>query len=323
MPPIGDESLLIAQNNLELMRQNAELRAHIALMNENASLAQMKERLEKKLRASKTVSRVVQRKTQAEQVLFQGAPGCNSMKQNYQHFSNRNRDKSDLIPGLPNFARKLDTRGDAVSTTTTEGSTMPSESDESGTEEKYVNQGQVGSESQVRARDLHSSQTNCQVPRTSLMMRNIPTEYTRANFLELIDRQGFEGLYDFVYVPFKFKTELNQGYAFINLTTAENAESFRAHFAGFTAWGMPSHMVCETIWSDTLQGIDAHVGRYRDSPIMHESVEDRFRPLLFKDGQRIPFPEPTIQVKKPRNKKQGMPPSPEADGSLIASCVIH
>merc|ERR1719356_1789248 len=63
MPPIGDESLLIAQNNLELIRQNAELRAHIALINENASLAQMKERLEKKLRASKTVSRVVQRKT--------------------------------------------------------------------------------------------------------------------------------------------------------------------------------------------------------------------------------------------------------------------
>merc|ERR1711972_258335 len=112
-------------------------------------------------------------------------------------------------------------------------------------------------------------------------------------------------------------------HAFINLTTAENAERVRAHFAGFSAWGIPSHMVCETIWSDTLQGIDAHGGRYKDSPIMHESVEDRFRPLLFKDGQRVPFPKPTIQVKKPRNKKQGMPPSPEADGSLIASCVIH
>merc|ERR1712048_1180897 len=226
------------------------------------------------------------------------------MKQNYQQFSNRNRDKSDLIPGLPNFARKLDTTGDAVSATTTEGSTVPSESDESGTEEKDVNQGQVGLESQVHVRDLHSSQSTCHVPRTSLMLRNIPTEYTRADFLELIDQQGFKGLYDFVYVPFKSNKELNQGYAFINITTEENAERFRAHLAGFSAWGISSHMVCDPIWSDRVQGVDAHVERLRDSRIMHESIEDRFQPALFKDGRRVPFPKPTVEVKKPR-KKQG------------------
>jgi len=138
------------------------------------------------------------------------------------------------------------------------------------------------------------------------MLRNIPTEYTRADFLELIDQQGFKGLYDFVYVPFKSQKELNQGYAFMNLTTEENAERFRTHFAGFSAWGIPSHMVCEPIWSDKVQGVDAHVERLRDSRIMHESVEDRFQPVLFKDGQRVPFPKPTVEVKKPR-KKQGMP----------------
>merc|ERR1711972_694492 len=112
-----------------------------------------------------------------------------------------------------------------------------------------------------------------------VMLRNIPTEYTRASLLEIIDQQGFKGLYDFVYLPLVFQTGLNLTYAFVNLSTVEDAGKFLAHFAGFNDWGMPSDMVCETVWCDALQGVNAFIGRYRDSPIMHESVEDRFQPV--------------------------------------------
>lgn len=143
----------------------------------------------------------------------------------------------------------------------------------------------------------------------------IPGEYTRASLLELIDKQGFYGLYDLVYVPIDFQTEINHGYAFINFTSIENAEAFRGHFAGFCDWMVPSDRICEIAWSDALQGIDAHIQRYRDSPMMHESVEDRFRPILFKDGERIPFPAPTRKIRAPRIKRQKIPL--ETDGVSV------
>merc|ERR1712061_972150 len=101
---------------------------------------------------------------------------------------------------------------------------------------------------------------------TTVIMRNIPGEYARADLLGLIDQQGFSGLYDFVYLPVDFRTDLNHGYTFINFTTAENAKRFREHFIGFSDWLVPSERICEMSWSDQSQGIDAYIQRYRDSP---------------------------------------------------------
>merc|ERR1712066_1035458 len=104
--------------------------------------------------------------------------------------------------------------------------------------------------------------------RTTVMMRNIPLEYSRADLLGLIDQQGFSGLYDLVYLPVDFRTELNQGYAFINFTTAENTEMFRSHFTGFSDWLVQSERTCEVSLSDQSQGLGANIQRYRDSPMM-------------------------------------------------------
>merc|ERR1712061_709376 len=139
---------------------------------------------------------------------------------------------------------------------------------------------------------------------TTVIMRNIPGEYARADLLGLIDQQGFNGLYDLVYLPLDFRSELNHGYAFINFTTAENAERFRDHFMGFSDWSVPSERICDVSWSERLQSIDAIIQRYRDSPMMHRSVEDRFKPALFHEGQRIPFPKPTKTIRAPRIRKQ-------------------
>jgi len=135
--------------------------------------------------------------------------------------------------------------------------------------------------------------------RTTLRMRNIPNEYTRADLLGLIDQEGFKG-YDFLYMPVNFQTKLNQGYAFINFTAAESAVRFREHFMGFSDWLVPSEQLCEVCWSEHSQGIDPLIQLYRDSALMHESVEDRFKPVLIQDGERIPFPEPTKKIKAPR-----------------------
>lgn len=132
------------------------------------------------------------------------------------------------------------------------------------------------------------------------MMRNIPNNYTRSMLLDLVHGEGFEGSYDLVYLPIDFKNRVGLGYAFINLVSHEVAERFRVHFTGYCRWSAQSEKVCEVSWSDALQGVGAHVERYRNSPVMHETVPDECKPVLYKDGQRVPFPEPTKRIRAPR-----------------------
>jgi hypothetical protein len=139
-----------------------------------------------------------------------------------------------------------------------------------------------------------------QGPPTTVMMRNIPNNYTRELLLNLIDDYGFRGCYDLVYLPVDFKTEFGLGYSFINFTDSESAERFRIVFEGFRDWSVLSEKVCEVLWSEALQGVADHVERYRNSPVMHETVPDEFRPALFRDGQRIAFPAPTKKIRAPR-----------------------
>jgi len=97
---------------------------------------------------------------------------------------------------------------------------------------------------------------------------------------------------------------LNKGYAFINFTTAKNAEKFRDHFRGFSNWMFLSEKDCEISWSDANQGLDAYIQHFRNSPMMHGSVDDKFKPVLFSHGRRISFPKPTKPIKAPKTKTQ-------------------
>merc|ERR1712176_628017 len=110
--------------------------------------------------------------------------------------------------------------------------------------------------------DSESSVDQEGLRRTTVMIRNIPSEYTRADLLGLLDHQGFNGLYDFVYVPVDFQTELNHGYAFVNLTTVDNAHCFKKQFNGFSDWIVESDRICEVTWTDESQGIDYFIERY-------------------------------------------------------------
>merc|ERR1712048_1462535 len=129
-------------------------------------------------------------------------------------------------------------------------------------------------------------------------------KYTREQLLEIVDAAGFQKDYDVVSLPVDLKSEELLGFAFINFTTHEQAEKFKAQFNGFSDWQVPCDNVCEVKWSDNLHGCDAHVERYRNSPVMHESVADKFKPALYKNGVRIAVPEPTKIIKAPRPRRR-------------------
>merc|ERR1739848_343762 len=68
----------------------------------------------------------------------------------------------------------------------------------------------------------------------------------------------------------------------------------------YSSWACASHKICEVSWANPNQGQYENVERYRNSPVMHESVPDAFKPRLFVNGMRIAFPPPTKRVRAPR-----------------------
>jgi hypothetical protein len=140
---------------------------------------------------------------------------------------------------------------------------------------------------------------------TTVMMRNIPNNVSREKLLDIMNAEGFVGCYDFVYLPLDFKNMVGLGYSFVNLVDTEVAKRFYLHFSGFSGWGLQSEKVCEVTWSDALQGKDAHIERYMNSPVMHHSMPDSCKPMIFKDGEAILFPKPTKRLRAPRHCPQG------------------
>jgi hypothetical protein len=134
----------------------------------------------------------------------------------------------------------------------------------------------------------------------TVMLRNIPNSYTQNMLLQLLEDQGFRGLYDFVYLPMDFRNGVNLGYAFVNLTQHSEALKFMNAFGGLCSWKVESTKICEVSWAHPHQGLLEHVERYRNSPVMHPRMPDEYKPMVFCDGVRVAFPGPTKAIKAPK-----------------------
>ena len=61
---------------------------------------------------------------------------------------------------------------------------------------------------------------------TTLMIRNLPPHVTPPCLIEDLNKCGFEGAYDFVYVPRNFTSCSNTGFAFINFMDPQDGVVF-------------------------------------------------------------------------------------------------
>lgn len=139
--------------------------------------------------------------------------------------------------------------------------------------------------------------------RTTLMLRNLPKTYTRSAVLRMLDAAGFVQSYCFVYVPTDFKHLKSFGYAFVAFHTHTEAARAKNHFQGFQDWEVYSEQSCDVAWSGAVQGTEQHVERYRNSPVMHSSVPDEYKPAVFLRGVRVAFPRPTRTIQPPRQRQ--------------------
>jgi hypothetical protein len=137
--------------------------------------------------------------------------------------------------------------------------------------------------------------------KTTAILRNIPSNFTREKLANLLDSTGFRGSYDFLHVPADISTGVALGYAFVNMCNAQAAQRLFTRMQGFKGWGIASSRVCEVNWVTGRQGFEACVERYRNSHLMHESVADGFKPAVFSRGTRVPFPRAKGQLRVPKS----------------------
>lgn len=128
----------------------------------------------------------------------------------------------------------------------------------------------------------------------TLMIRNVPSEYTPEELLEAIG--DWRQFVDFFYMPIDFSNCSNLGYAFVNFHNVEAASAFRRDFDGLR---LPLYQHSNKVLAVSearVQGLHANIERFRNSSVMNKVTED-FKPMLFdKNGERVPFPKPDTEV---------------------------
>ncbi|KAK8460202.1 hypothetical protein SEVIR_2G295600v4 [Setaria viridis] len=133
--------------------------------------------------------------------------------------------------------------------------------------------------------------------RTSLMIRNIPNNFTRMRLMSIIDEHcfienqkiptgGVKSEYDFLYVPFDFRTLANKGYAFVNMTSPEAARRLWEHLHGHR-WEVNRCGKTCAVDCAADQGLDKLLDRFSGSSF--ECGTEEFLPVRFeppRDGTR-------------------------------------
>eukprot|EP00931_Biecheleriopsis_adriatica_P062140 TRINITY_DN37417_c0_g1_i1.p1 TRINITY_DN37417_c0_g1~~TRINITY_DN37417_c0_g1_i1.p1 ORF type:complete len:382 (+),score=64.63 TRINITY_DN37417_c0_g1_i1:169-1314(+) len=132
---------------------------------------------------------------------------------------------------------------------------------------------------------------------TTLLIGNLPPELTQLQLLAVLDKLGFCGFYDFVFLPSDLKTGRHIAPAIVNLTRHSYAVTLATHMHEFKDWDVGDGALASTVkWSLPLQGLAEHIENYRNDDAMHDSVDDSLRPMLFMQGWRVEFPAPTKRM---------------------------
>uniref|UniRef100_A0A7S4QHS1 HTH La-type RNA-binding domain-containing protein n=1 Tax=Alexandrium monilatum TaxID=311494 RepID=A0A7S4QHS1_9DINO len=164
---------------------------------------------------------------------------------------------------------------------------------------------------------------------TTVMLRNIPNRYTRDMLIDRLNK-GYDGQYDFVYLPIDFNSKCNVGYAFINFRLPAVAQRFMQEFHGAKTKqclpGFSSAKVCEVTYA-RVQGRDANMDNLKDEKFIEKLTErPEWQPLFFDDrGREIDFSKTLLGTGKKRNSRGSgasptaapVPPPPPPGGYML------
>lgn len=137
--------------------------------------------------------------------------------------------------------------------------------------------------------------------RTTLVMKNLPRSFDRNMLKKLLDSEGFAGSFDFLYVPLQWNQEQCVGYGLVNFVSVEAANRVWDHFVSYRDWDSPGHGLLELCWDTRHQGLQQLIKYYRNNSVMHPTLPDDCKPVLFNQGKQVPFPPPTKALTTPKS----------------------
>jgi len=114
---------------------------------------------------------------------------------------------------------------------------------------------------------------------TTVMLRNLPNRYTAEELIAEMLAAGFEGAFDFFYLPIDFSTKRNKGYCFINFHSQPVAGCFVQRFHQQRLTRYTTRKILEVSPALT-QGLEANVAQYARKDA--QRVQNPwFRPMIF------------------------------------------
>ncbi|KAJ9565446.1 hypothetical protein OSB04_001412 [Centaurea solstitialis] len=125
---------------------------------------------------------------------------------------------------------------------------------------------------------------------TSVMIRNIPNNYTRKLLVEFLEnhcknenenennKNAIPSSFDFLYLPVDFKHRLNAGYAFVNFTSSDAAWRFHKSIKG-KHWDLFQSKKIADVTRAKIQGKEALVKNFERMQLRSPSSE--YLPVWF------------------------------------------
>lgn len=154
------------------------------------------------------------------------------------------------------------------------------------------------SQSVPKSKNLEAHAVECAangVPVTTMMLRNIPNKYTQNTLLQEINDQGFNGAYDFFYLPMDVHNRSNVGYAFINFERPTDAERFRRTFSDHRFQRFHSRKI-GSVCTAHVQGLDENL-RHFENRAVTQARNDQYRPIVLKSQIRVDFEDAVADAK--------------------------
>lgn len=120
----------------------------------------------------------------------------------------------------------------------------------------------------------------------TVMIRQVPRQYSQLMLLKEVNRLGFEGLYDFFYLPFDLKKGINVGYGFVSFIHPRHALAFREEFEG--CYLDPSDAKCKPlhVHPASVQGYEANCSHFMSTKT-GQKQDPQFSPLFFPHGKPL------------------------------------
>eukprot|EP00418_Pyrodinium_bahamense_P082071 CAMPEP_0179070898 /NCGR_PEP_ID=MMETSP0796-20121207/31256_1 /TAXON_ID=73915 /ORGANISM="Pyrodinium bahamense, Strain pbaha01" /LENGTH=440 /DNA_ID=CAMNT_0020768001 /DNA_START=46 /DNA_END=1368 /DNA_ORIENTATION=- len=148
---------------------------------------------------------------------------------------------------------------------------------------------------------------------TTLMIQNLPHRLLQSELADEIDRSGFRGHYDFLYMPSVFSAGCGKGFAFVNFTSPRTAKAFASAWRKSCPFPDRSRTAL-SVARARIQGREANMARWL-TPKMRRVTNPNFRPICSPEG----FRQLSLTVPVARPPPAPAPPAAQA-GCTAQSC---